>query len=443
MATHALPRPASRDTHHFVVVPNAASGGERIAQPESVLGSNSVGDIAEGGCPLVGGDHQVRVISIKAHSRGRWHDLVAHDVVGEVEQARNELAVTGHALGTKLIRGSRRPLQDKAAFRTRWHDDGVLHDLCLHQAQDLGAEVFATVAPTNSATRNASVPKVYTLQAGRAHPYLEQGPRQREVGHLAAVEFERNHIAVAGIRTWAECVGAHGRLDECQQRPQRTVVVEAWNSIERVDDPSASNVCLGGAVTVVRRESGCEKLNQLSGDAGVTDQRCFDVLLTEGEADLTQIAGIGAQQLHLAGGQPCPHHQPVQSVDLHRVVELRHKGALDLGLRGSRQLDVVGYLHSYVVQPHGPLFELKLERTLVDGPKAQLIEQWQQVRDRNRRPGAVHPKPPLCAAGFDEVQHCCLDAVVGFERRESVDDGKIHGCAVRPIQLVVPCRHDG
>ena len=88
VAAHALPRAACGDAHRLVVVAVAAAGGERVAEPEAVLGGDLVGDVAERRGALVGGDDEVRIVAVVTHRVGRRHDGAADDVVGEVEQAR-------------------------------------------------------------------------------------------------------------------------------------------------------------------------------------------------------------------------------------------------------------------------------------------------------------------------------------------------------------------
>ena len=74
VAAHALPRAAGRDAHRLVVVPGAAAGGERVAEPEAVLRGDLVGDVAERRRALVGGDDEVRVVAVVDDRVGRVDD---------------------------------------------------------------------------------------------------------------------------------------------------------------------------------------------------------------------------------------------------------------------------------------------------------------------------------------------------------------------------------
>ena len=110
VAAHALPRAARRDAHRLVVVAGAAAGGERVAEPEAVLGGDLVGDVAERRRALVGGDDEVGVVAVVDDRVRRVDDLRStaargrDEVVGEVEQAADERPVALDDLGAQLVR---------------------------------------------------------------------------------------------------------------------------------------------------------------------------------------------------------------------------------------------------------------------------------------------------------------------------------------------------
>ncbi len=100
MSPDALPRAPRRDPHRLVVVPGAPAGREGVPEPEVVLRGDGVGGVAERGGALVGGDDEVRVVTVVDHRVGRvLHHTVDH-VVGEVEHPAHELAVALLALQT-------------------------------------------------------------------------------------------------------------------------------------------------------------------------------------------------------------------------------------------------------------------------------------------------------------------------------------------------------
>src|SRR6478609_4236765 len=53
---HRLPGTARGDSHRLVVIADRTATGEGVAEPESVVGGDAVGDVAERGGALVGGD---------------------------------------------------------------------------------------------------------------------------------------------------------------------------------------------------------------------------------------------------------------------------------------------------------------------------------------------------------------------------------------------------
>ena len=175
----AFPGAARGDAFLLVVVADAAAGGERVAEPEAVLRRDAVGSVGEVRSALVGRDHQVRVVAVAADHFGRMQDGAVDDVVGDVEQARDELAV---AVDEVLV--ERRPrrhvaLQHEAALRAHRHDDDVLHHLRLHQAEDLGAEVVVTVAPADAAARHLAAAQVDAFEPARMDVDLVERPRRR------------------------------------------------------------------------------------------------------------------------------------------------------------------------------------------------------------------------------------------------------------------------
>ncbi|MCY1251042.1 hypothetical protein D9M72_647560 [compost metagenome] len=59
-----------------MVIAYRAARGEGIAEPESVLEGQGIGDVRERGCPLVGGNNQVVVIAVVPdHPLGRYNQL--------------------------------------------------------------------------------------------------------------------------------------------------------------------------------------------------------------------------------------------------------------------------------------------------------------------------------------------------------------------------------
>ena len=79
---HALPGAACRDAEALVVVAVRSPGGERIPQPEAVLGGDPVGDVRERGRALVGSHHEIRILLVVHDEATRVDEASLHPVVG-------------------------------------------------------------------------------------------------------------------------------------------------------------------------------------------------------------------------------------------------------------------------------------------------------------------------------------------------------------------------
>ena len=171
-----------------MVVTHRTTRGERVAQPEAVRARHVVGDIGKRRGALVGGDHQVCIVTVTTHHPRRRHHSSAGpiDIVGHIQQARHEQPVTGDALLAGRIpvrrgvagRGGR-SLDHESALGADRDDHSVLHRLRLHQSQDLGAEVLPAITPAQTAARHRTETQVYTLDPGRVDEDLEFRPGKR------------------------------------------------------------------------------------------------------------------------------------------------------------------------------------------------------------------------------------------------------------------------
>ena len=338
-----LPGAAGGDAHLLVVVAGRAAGGERVAEPEAVPHRDLVGDVGERGGALVGGHHQVRVVAVVADHVARRHDLAADEVVGDVEQRRDEQPVAGDALGGERLAVARRLLEHEAALGADRHDHRVLHHLRLDQAEDLGAEVLPPVRPAQAAPGHRAEPQVHALEAGRVHEDLVLRAGRRQVRDRLRVELER-HVRLrppvrrrAG-RSW--CAGSPGSASgtSAGSGPGR-----GWPP-RRAARCSASTSSLALQLRGPRRPSCSRGSNRVSNSATssaamlrVGEKRRLHVLLGEDRAGLAQVLRVRPQHHHLPPGQPGREHQLVEPVDLglaapggrERVLHLRaHLGQL-------------------------------------------------------------------------------------------------------------------
>ena len=105
-----------------------------------------VRNVGERGCALIGGNNEVGIFAVATNDAFRSNDFAVDHVVGDVEQPADKSLVTGDARFHDYFTVTLgHLLAEEAAFGTCGYDDRVLDDLGFHQAQHLGAEVFAAV----------------------------------------------------------------------------------------------------------------------------------------------------------------------------------------------------------------------------------------------------------------------------------------------------------
>ena len=143
---HTFPGAAGGDAHLLVVVACRAARGKGITQPKTVFVRQTVSDIRESRGPLVGSHDQIGVVLVVAHHpRGR-HDRLPFPVIGDIQQATDELLVAGDPLFLPGITVRRVPLLDhETALGTHRHNDGILDHLGFDQAQHFSAKILATI----------------------------------------------------------------------------------------------------------------------------------------------------------------------------------------------------------------------------------------------------------------------------------------------------------
>ena len=403
----AFPRALGGDAHLLVVVAHRPAGGERVTEPEPVGLRDFVGDVGERRRALVGGHDEVRVVAVTAHDVGRGDDLAGGlvDVVGEVEQARDEQLVAGDALvalrvavGGGVAGALWRLLDDESALGADGHDDGVLHRLRLDQTEDLGAEVLLSVRPPQPAARDEPEPQVHALDPWRIHEDLEPRPRQRKLVDQLRIQLDREHVLRAGrILAADKVVGAQRGLDHRREAAQHAVGVQAGQRVDVGGDRCGGGL-RGAAIGVARRiKQGFEQLDQRPRSTRVAVEHRLDVGLAVGKTRLPQVLRVRAQNDDLLPRQARAQHQLVEPVDLGAAVPDRgdrigepHCGRVPFG-----SLGLVGNVAQHrdleLVDPHrqsvGPGHR---ERPLFEHDHAHGLQHRQQLAQR-RRPTAQIP----------------------------------------------------
>ncbi|MCY1514088.1 hypothetical protein D9M68_486160 [compost metagenome] len=319
VALDRLPGAACGNAHLLVVIALAAAGRKGVAQPESVLLGDAVGDIGEGRGALVRGDHQVGIVLVMAHHLLRGNQIAFDNVVGDVEQAANKGLVAGDALIEDLVAlvALRRALDDETAFGADRHDHRVLHLLRLDQPQHLGTEVLEAVRPAQAAASDLAEAQVDAFYARGVDEHFELRARLGDVADQARAQLEGEIVLELAFGIALEEVGPHGRADQLGQRAQDAVLAEAVDLLQGADDLVLNP--LGGPLAVeseplLRRETRLEQGHQQFGDPWVFDQGAGNIWLAVALAQLAHVARVGAEQGHLAAAQAGAQHQTVELV---------------------------------------------------------------------------------------------------------------------------------
>ena len=450
VALHALPRAARRDAHLLVVVAGAAARGEGVREPEAVLGRDAVRVVGEGGRALVGRDDEVRIVRVVAHDAPGRHDLAGDEVVRHVEQAPQEVPVAGDALGEErlALRGRRGGLQHEAALGAHGNDDGVLHHLRLHEAEDLRAEVLGPVRPAKAAARDLAPSQVNGLEPRRVHEHLEERARLGQFRHLGRFDLEGQvGLALPAIARHP-VVGAHGGADGVEEAAQDAILVEVRHTLERGHHFVAQALFLLRTLALeVGIEAGVEDRGEARDDGRVRGEGLREVGEAEGEARLLQVLGIGAEHDHVIRARGRGGREAVEGVVLDLALHHPQEGFLRRGLDRLDVGNVAAAAHAEVVEEDAPASRAPdLPRDLVQGLEAQVLEDGQAARERHARPGAVNAKAQGARVGLDRAieRHR-----VGLARAEAVQHGdvphrhaRVHRLAVGDGKRIGPERGD-
>ena len=112
--------------------------------------------------------------------------LTLHEVVGHVEESADVgLVLFAHLVGHQH-RVGRWPAQDEATFRPGGDDHRVLGDLGLHESENLGAIVLASIRPADAAAGHRAASQVDSFDLQSVHEDLGERDRLGHVGHVPA-----------------------------------------------------------------------------------------------------------------------------------------------------------------------------------------------------------------------------------------------------------------
>ena len=211
----------------------------------------------------------------------------------------------------------------------------------LHQAQDFGAEIVATVGPAQAATGDRAGAQMDALDARAVHPDFTPGQWRRQAGDERAVDLERQRLGRGrGIE-----VGAQRRGDDGTDQAQHAILVDRADLFQarvdlRLDGGRLVAAVLRGGI-VQRFEQG----DEVAGDALFTTQRVGKGRHAKGGAGLAQIAEQRAEEHHRARREAGGDDQFVEPVIFGDAFDHlgdclgHHFGAVDhcLGIAAGRQ----------------------------------------------------------------------------------------------------------
>ena len=402
-----------------------------------LLQRDRVGGVGEGRGALVGGDDEIGVVAVMAHSVRRRHDGFAVEIVGELQQVADEDAVALGAFGEPggTVGGRRELLREETALGADRHDDRVLHLLRLDEAEHLGAEILRPVRPAQAAAGDLAETHMHALDARRIDEDLVERARQRQPVDPGAVELEGDGLARLAVRADLEEVRAERSIDQIDEAAQDAVVVEAGDGIERLLDLGVllRHALLAFAGRHARVELRGEIGDEARRDIGVAGQRVGDIALGIGRAGLAQIAAEGAQQGGLAPGEAGGEHELVEAVGFGEAAELRHQRRFDGRIEMlDIDLAVVSALQRHVVQPDADIVAIALRHDvvgpLVDDAEAHVLQHRDAGRERDRR--APRKDLEIGALGVVALAPVEIDgaATLGRELLEHLDiDQRVGG----------------
>ena len=256
-------------------------------------------------------------------------DLVPHDIVGEREQAADEYLVGRLPFGSPGVAVAARIgqlLGIEAALGAGGHDNGVLHPLRLHQAEDLGAEIVAPVRPAYPAACDRPGAQVDAFHSARIDEDLPPRHGPGQAGDRRGIEFERQRFAGGG----GEQVGPQDRVHHRQVEPQQAIVVDRLDSgqpfPDRVVRTGFGFLAIAFEARIVAR---VEQGDEAPCDVRRTVQRINHGVDGVADAGLAQIAVEGAQQIRVARRKGGAGDQAVEDVVFGKAVQHRGNGLLD------------------------------------------------------------------------------------------------------------------
>ena len=218
VALHADPCALGSYAHGLVVIAFRPTTGESVVEPEIPGFRDGVGNVGEFGRALVGCNHEIGIFAVGDNDAIRMHDLFIDDVVGDRQQRPDEHLVACLAFGGPALAIERRIgklLGIEATLRAGRNDDGILHALRFHQAENLGPEIVAAVGPAQASARHWARAQVDALHAARIHEDFSPGDRLGQIGYERGIDLEGQRL----VRCRSKAVRPQDCIDERVVKP--------------------------------------------------------------------------------------------------------------------------------------------------------------------------------------------------------------------------------
>ena len=297
----------------------------------------------------------------------------------------------------------RQPLRDEPAFGSHGHDDGVLDHLCLHQAEDLGAEVLPAIRPADSAACDLAGTQVHSFDPRAVHEHLVRWSRRRQVRDARGVELEGEPRLGSTVGVELVVVRPHGRADEDAEPAQHPVLVEAGNLLELlVEQLAALPHELVTTAIEIGVESGPEHVDDETRCPRVGAEGVLVVGLAEGAADLAEVAAVRPKHGDFPPREARGQHEGVEAVALGVAFPRRDERLLEGMASVTARTGASWEPQPEVVDPRSQAaITADLVGPLVHDGDPEIVEQRQHVGERDRLACAEQLHPHRALVGFE------------------------------------------
>ena len=156
---------------------------------------------------------------------------------------------------------------------------------------------------------------------------------------------------------------------------------------------------------------------------GLARQRVLDVLLTEGEADLAEVLGVGPEHRHITDVEAGDDNEAVEAIALDGATNEADERVDHVGRATCVQHATRWGADADVVEVDTLAADAERVGLLVEGDEAEMVEQREQLGQRHRRAAPVHAHPPLAGLRIEVVAES--DGKIVVPRQHLLDPAQI------------------